>query len=262
MHSHVLLSHPASSLDNDDDDDDDSSYPCPHFLHLLDDLRVDPTQSIYVQALVWAAEQGLTDGGGASAEGASSPVQCKASVHCVAGAVAREARLKLAEQCEAAQEATRFDVVQVGAHVGASTVANGAVLTDPIYAWLRYEADVFTSALLIEPLQDSFVQLVSNYRGSVAQLVFGRALHPDEQPTLRSQASFPVFDLGIDTLPPTQVEIANTEVGVGRAVERRVECIDQSLVDVVEYARHCWTKPFFRLAAASQPSGGVPLLSM
>lgn len=67
---------------------------------------------------------------------------------------------------------SRFDVVQVGAHVGNSTNAAGEVI-DPVYELLSKRGDL--SALLVEPLRRSFELLVANYDASPADLTFVQA---------------------------------------------------------------------------------------
>lgn len=80
----------------------------------------------------------------------------------------------VAEGCSPQSFSSRVvDVMQVGAHVGDSRDFNGFCY-DPIFNWLRYDVSSSSgiSALLFEPVRDSFEQLVDNYRGSEAEIRF------------------------------------------------------------------------------------------
>lgn len=78
------------------------------------------------------------------------------------------------------QHNQKLDFLQVGAHIGNSTLRGEAL--DPIFDFIR--ADHSTdrvSAVLVEPLQDSFEKLVQNYKGSSHDLYYEHAaVVPDD----------------------------------------------------------------------------------
>jgi hypothetical protein len=85
----------------------------------------------------------------------------------------------------------RFDVVQVGAHVGDSRAADGRAL-DPLFGWLRHDAPSSVRALLIEPMRASFEQLVANYAGARADLTYAMvAVDPAADPAGAAAAARP-----------------------------------------------------------------------
>ena len=108
---------------------------------------------------------------------------------CAAQALADRARaLFAAGGCAPAALEGRFDVLQVGAHVGDSRDYQGRSL-DPIHGWLR-AAPAHASALLVEPVRASFEALVANARGSRADVSY---LHAALVPAARPEPAH-IFD--------------------------------------------------------------------
>ena len=73
----------------------------------------------------------------------------------------------------------------------------------------------FLCQLLLEAKRGLVIdQLIAvNETQTLAQLVFGQALHSDEQPTLRILAAGPFFNVGVELFPAAEIEIADTEIG-------------------------------------------------
>ena len=101
---------------------------------------------------------------------------------CIAGVVAGFARheFRVAGHCGSAEmvESQRgvVDILQIGAHVGDSRASSGATTTlDPVFPWLRHAATSSIKAVLVEPVRDSFEQLVANYAGAAARVFFVHA---------------------------------------------------------------------------------------
>ena len=101
---------------------------------------------------------------------------------CTAGVVAGYARHEFlaAGHCGSAEmvESQRgvVDVLQIGAHVGDSRASSAAEATlDPVFPWLRHAATSSIKAVLVEPVRDSFEQLVANYAGAAARVFFVHA---------------------------------------------------------------------------------------
>ena len=79
---------------------------------------------------------------------------------CAAETLASTARERfLAAGCSADDVDGRFDVAQVGAHVGASRNYRDELI-DPVHEWLA-DAPGYRSALLVEPIRSSFEALVA-----------------------------------------------------------------------------------------------------
>jgi hypothetical protein len=57
-----------------------------------------------------------------------------------------------------------------------------------------------------------------------AQFVLGEPLHADEETTLPACSTGPLLDGTVYRFPASQIEIANTEIGMGGQVERLSQC--------------------------------------
>lgn len=103
---------------------------------------------------------------------------------CAAQVLADDARRRFLERgCGPREVGGRFDVLQIGAHVGDTRDAAGRLI-DPVFKWLIKAAPAHASVLLVEPIRTSFEQLVANVKGARPDVSY---LHAAAVPSLADE---------------------------------------------------------------------------
>mmetsp|Transcript_19785 Transcript_19785/g.51406 ORF Transcript_19785/g.51406 Transcript_19785/m.51406 type:complete len:352 (-) Transcript_19785:20-1075(-) len=190
------------------------------------DLRFRRDESLLGQGLAYAMCHSLR-----------TPKGCEGL--CAAQALADRARAAfLASGCGAVSLDKRFDVLQVGAHVGNSRDDANRLL-DPVFAWLR-TAPAHASVLLVEPMRASFEALVSNVAGAAADVSYlHAALVPERRGPTHMFNAEPArggtsADLSlIASLDPRHIEghVAHNATG-----DARVRSVSRKAVAALDWA--------------------------